>query len=106
MVRTLFRLVGLVCLAGAFAAAVIDAAQSVANERLVLTPMSWTLYWAFPTQFDKLKPFIVNQIHPLLWDPFLIHILLTPSTLVLAILGLFFFYFARRRPPLIGHSNR
>jgi hypothetical protein len=106
MLRGLFRLVGLFSLAGAFAAAIIDAAQSVATERLVMTPLGTSLYSIFPNQFSKIQPIVETHIHPLAWDPLLVHVLLTPSFVVLALIGLLMFALARRRAQPIGHSNR
>lgn len=106
MLRALLRLAGLVCLAGAFAAAVVDGAQSIAASKLALTPLGSMLYRAFPEPFAKLQPFVEREIHPFVWNPLLVDILLAPAFLVLAILGLFLFYLAKPPAPLIGHSNR
>jgi hypothetical protein len=104
--RLLFRILGLVLLAGAFAAGVIDGARSIADSRLSLTPLGATAYWAFPNKFPLLQSFIERQIHPLLWDPILLDILKTPTWAALGILGAALLYAMRKRPPPIGHSNR
>ena len=106
MTRLLFRILGLVLLAGAFAACVIDGARSIADDHLSITPMGATAYWAFPNKFPLLQPFVERQIHPFLWDPILLNLLKLPSWAVLGVLGAALLYAVRKRPPPIGHSNR
>jgi hypothetical protein len=106
VIRILARIIGLALLAGAFAAGVIDGARSIAADQLSLTPMGATAYWAFPSKFPAMQSFIERQIHPLLWDPILLHILMLPTWMVLGVFGLGLLYVARKRPPPIGHSNR
>ena len=106
MIRILIRIIGLAALAGAFAAAVIDGARSIAAGQLSLTPMGATAYWAFPHKFPLMQSFIEREIHPLLWDPILLRILMLPTWAVLGIIGAGLLYVARKRPPPIGHSNR
>ena len=60
----------------------------------------------FRTNSRLLQGFIERQIHPLLWDPILLHMLMLPNWLVLGLFGAGLFYLVRRRPPPIGHSNR
>jgi len=104
--RLIGRLIGLALLAGAFAAAVIDGARTIAASQFTVTPMGRTLYDAFPNKFPLLQPFIERQIHPLLWNPILVNILQAPTWAVLGVLGGFILYMLRRRPRPIGHSNR
>jgi hypothetical protein len=105
VIRLIVRVFGLALLAGAFAACVIDGARSIAADQLSLTPLGTTAYWAFPNKFPLMQNFVA-QIHPLLWDPILLHILLLPTWAVLGVLGAALLYAMRRRPPPIGHSNR
>jgi hypothetical protein len=105
LIRLLVRLLALAMLAGAFAAAVIDGARSIAASQLSITPMGVTVYWAFPGKLSLVQS-TLERIHPFLWDPILLDILLLPTWLVMSALGVGLFYLARRRPPPIGHSNR
>lgn len=98
MLRWLFRIVGLFCLAGAFAAAVLDGAKSIADQKLALTPLGVTLATAFPSKFPLL-PVYVRKLHPLLWDPVLLSVLYVPTFLDLAVLGLVLMAFSRARAP-------
>jgi len=106
VIRLVVRILGLALLAGAFAAAVIDGAASIAANQLSITPVGRPLYLIFPNKFPLVQAFIERQIHPLLWDPVLVDVLRLPTWLVLAVVGLGLFYLVRRRPPPIGHSNR
>jgi hypothetical protein len=93
-------------LAGAFAAAVIDGARSIAADQLSLTPMGATLYWALPNKFPVIQTFIEHKISPRLWDPIILDVLMLPTWLILGIVGAGLVYATRKRPPPIGHSNR
>jgi hypothetical protein len=105
VIRLFIRILGLALLAGAFAACVIDGARSIAAEQLSFTPMGATVYWALPNNLPLMQSFL-ERIHPLLWDPVLLHILMLPTWAVLGVAGAGLFYVVRRRPPPIGHSNR
>jgi hypothetical protein len=105
MTRLLLRVLGLVMLAGAFVSCVIDGASSIADSRLSITRLGDTAVRAFPTKFPLLQH-VVEQVHPLLWDPILLNILKAPTWAVLGLFGAALLYAMRRRPPPIGHSNR
>ena len=96
MLRWLFRAIGLFCLAGAFAAAVLDGARSIADQKLALTQLGVTLATAFPAKFPLL-PALAGKIHPLLWDPVLLSLLYVPTSVVLAVVGLALFVVTRPR---------
>jgi|ERR1700761_2783055 hypothetical protein len=104
--RLIGRLIGLVLLAGAFAAAVIDGAKSIAASHFILTSLGQTLYAAFPNKMPLLEPFIERQIHPLLWKPVLYNILLAPTWAALGVVGIALLYALRKRPRPIGYSDR
>jgi hypothetical protein len=104
--RFIVRLIGLALLAGAFAAAVIDGAQSIAASKLIVTPLGRTLYWAFPNKMPLLQPFIERQIHPFLWNPILSNLLRVPNWVVFGLIGVALLYAIRQKPPPIGYSAR
>jgi hypothetical protein len=106
VIRLLVRIVGLALLALAFASAVIDGAASIAANQLSITPIGRPLYLLFPDKFPLVQSFVERQVHPLLWDPVLVDILMLPTWLELAVIGVGLFYVVRRRPPPIGHSSR
>ncbi len=89
MLRLLAQAVGLVALAGAFAAAVIDGARSIANSDWSLTPLGAALARLAPAKFAAL-PAAAAKISPKLWDPVLIDVLYVPTSLALAVVGIAF----------------
>ena len=97
MLRLLVRTVGLLSLVGAFAAAVIDGARTIADSQLTLTPTGAVLARPFPAKFAELEPFVRTKIHPFLWDPILLKILYAPAFLDLAVFGLFLVAVSRPR---------
>jgi hypothetical protein len=99
LIRIALRLIALVSLAGAFAAAVIDGARSLADQKIEFTPMGRTLATAFP---------YVSARAPVLWDPVLLKLLYAPAALDLAVLGAALFYLAHRPavPPGAGRRGR
>jgi hypothetical protein len=97
VLRLLVRTIGLLLLAGAFAAAVFDGARSLADQQLQLTPMGVVLARPFPAKFAQLEPFVRTKLHPFLWDPVLLKILYAPAFLDLAVLGLLFMLVSRPR---------
>ena len=104
MIRFTLRLVGLLMLAGAFAAAVIDGARSLADQKLELTSMGWAVAHAFPAKFAQMQTFVVGKA-PMAWDLVVINLLYAPATLDLAVLGALLFYLARRRAVPFGAAR-
>ena len=95
MIRFALRLVGLLLLAGAFAAAVIDSARSLADQKVELSSMGTVLVYTFPSKFALMHDYLVKKA-PMLWDLVVVNALYAPATLDLAVLGAGLFYLARR----------
>ena len=104
--RFLLRFLSLIFFAGAFAAAVVDGARSLAASRILLTPAGVALYWAFPRGAARFQTFIETRVHPFLWDPVLVHVLLAPAFLDLAVIGALCLLVSRPPAPQIGYSSR
>ena len=68
MLRFLLRLVGLLSLAGAFAALIVDGTRSVAAGRIALLPLGRTITLVSPDAFVKLHKAVETHL-PALWDP-------------------------------------
>ncbi len=103
--RLLFRLVGLLLLAGAFAALIIDGTRSVAAGSAEFLPLGRTLMVISPQEFQKVRSVVETKL-PTLWDPVLVTAFLLPTWLVLGIVGLILIALTRRRPPQIGYLRR
>jgi len=106
MIRFLVRAVALLLLAAGFAALVVDGARSIAASKVMVSAFGETAYQVFPHSFPLIQPAIERHLHPALWDPVLLSVFLTPTWLVLAVLGVLLFWAARRRAPPIGYSSR
>jgi len=103
VLRLLFRGIGLLTLAGAFAAAVLDGARTLADQRLEFTPLGLTLAALSPTKFATL-PALAAKIHTKLWDPVLVTVMYIPTFFILVVIGLALIAFTRKRrePGAIG----
>ena len=103
--RLLFRLLGLVLLAAAFAALIVDGTTSVAAGKVELQPMGETLAKLSPDVFARVKAMVTAKA-PVLWDPVLSSLLLLPTWAVLGVLGLVVLALTRRPRPRVGYSRR
>jgi hypothetical protein len=97
LLRLLVRALGLLSLAGAFAAAVLDGARSLADQQLTVTPAGMTLATLFPDKFDMWSRLVQARLPHFLWDPIILWTLYAPTFLDLGVLGLALGYVSR--PP-------
>jgi hypothetical protein len=105
MIRFAFRLFGLILLAGAFAALVVDGTRTIAGGSLALTPFGATLLWAMPLKLEALHAQI-QRFNPYLWDPVAVKVLALPTWAVAGFLGFLVLAFPRRKRSKIGYSSR
>jgi hypothetical protein len=106
MFRLIFRLIGFLAAAAAFASLVVDGTQSIAEGAITLTMLSQTLTEFFPRQFPLLQGGVEHTIHPFLWDPVLVHVLALPTWLVVGVCGLLLLAMTRKPAEKIGQLNR
>lgn len=105
MLRLLFKSFGLLLLAAAFAALVVDGTRSVAAGTPALLPLGRTASALFPGAFLMMHK-LVETHAPMLWDPVMVTILLLPAWLVLGLLGVVLLAITRRGTPKIGYTRR
>ena len=105
MIRFVFRLIGLFCLASAFILVVYDGTKSIAGNTVYLTSVEtlWQLINA--RSLAGLKPLIAPYAGGVLWDPGMVTILAAPSWALLGIVGILFILMGRRKKPLIGYAR-
>ena len=103
--RLLFRLLGLACLAAAFAALIVDGTTSVAADHVELHSLGDTMAKLAPDAFDHLHVFVVTRA-PTLWDPVLGSVFLLPTWGVLGLLGLVLLALTRKPRPTVGYRRR
>lgn len=106
MIKGLFRIVAFLLVAAGFVAAIMDAARSLANSMLDYVHVSTMIARVLGDRFNQIQPVIERNIHPMLWDPVLVTILLLPTSVVLLMLGLLFYRLGRRSGRTIGYIAR
>jgi hypothetical protein len=105
MIRFLFRLIGVLCLAAAFILVIYDGTKSIAGNNLYLTSVQslWELINA--DSLAELKPKIQGYANGIMWDPLMLALLAAPSWSVLGILGIICMLLGRKKKPLIGYAR-
>ena len=104
--RFLARIIGLIALAGAFAAAVIDGARSIAIGDWALTSTGAALYWLSPKALAGAQASVENRLGAWAWNDVLVRVLFAPAFITLAILSLALYLVSRPPRPEIGSSGR
>ena len=97
MFRFLFRLMATVSLAVAVIMAVLDVTRTIAASRLVLTPLGESWLGVSTATLDTVQRFIIDNAHPLVWNPVMVFILGQPGFVVFGVLA-FLLYAVGHRP--------
>ena len=105
MIRFLFRLVGLLALAVAFIALVLDGTKSIAGNKIVVTPLGQTWTDLHSTSLQLLEAGVTRHLAEWLWNPVLLNVLTSPTWLVLGVLGVVLLLLGRKKKPLIGYAR-
>jgi hypothetical protein len=104
MIRGLFRLVGLLLLAGGFVFMVYDGARWIADQSLRFTPFGE--FWNDVNQSSQQAFRTWVEIHaPWLWSSVVRVVLEQPVFAVMGALGILLMILFRPRKPLIGYSR-
>ncbi len=106
MLRFLARLSGLLLVAGGFILGVIDGTRSIADSTLELTPLRDTAARLFGERFQAFGPAVARDVHPFLWDPVLVHVLMAPTALYAVLFGLVLLWLGRDPDPGIGFDTK
>jgi hypothetical protein len=104
--RFLARFIGLIALAGAFAAVVVDGARSIAAGEWALTSTGAALYWLSPKALLNVQSFIEQRLGAWAWRDVVVRALLAPAFIDLALLSLILYLVSRPPPREIGRSSR
>lgn len=105
MLRFLFRTLGLILLACAFAAAIVDGTRSIASGSLVFTTLGQAMELYLPSQLASLQA-AAERVHPWLRDPGVTLFLMLPLWLIAGALGGGLLALTQPRRPMIGFSSR
>ncbi len=92
-------------IAGGFASAVIDGTRSIAAGTLLLISFGDLFASALPKQFLALQA-AAERMHPKLWNPVLLDLLLIPASLLLALVGVLLLWLVRSRTIAVGYLTR
>ena len=102
MIRLIVRTIGFWLMASAVVLAVHDGARSIAEGRLETTSIGDLWFAVDSASLNISQAAVERYVHPILWDPVILSVLLAPGVIVIALLGLFLTVLGRRRPrPLI-----
>ncbi|MBL0375203.1 hypothetical protein JJB09_24610 [Rhizobium sp. KVB221] len=100
--RFLLRLLSLLFLASAVIVGIIDSIQSVASERVLLTPLGAALFSVNPDMLSAAEDYFRSHISAYVWDTAIEWMLLQPAFMVLLALSLMFWLGAFKRQPAAG----
>jgi hypothetical protein len=105
MIRSLFRLIGVIFLAAGFILLMYDGAKSIADSRIYIYKLGqlWTDIHTSSMQATQAK--VQASLPAQVWDPVITTVLEQPSWLVLGVIGTLFILLGRRRKPLIGYAR-
>lgn len=105
MIRSLFRLAGVIFLAAAFILLIYDGAKSIADSRVSIYKLGqlWTDVHAASLQAAQEK--VQQSLPAAAWDPLITTLLNQPSWLVFGLIGMLLILLGRRRKPLIGYAR-
>ena len=104
--RLLARFIGLLALAGAFAAAVVDGANWIANGSWAPISTAAALEWLSPKAAAALQKLVDSRIGDWAWDDVLSKALLAPAFAALVLVSALLFFASRPPPPEIGRWSR
>ena len=102
MFRFLFRLMATVSLAVAVIMAVLDVTRTIAASRLVITPLGESWLSVSPNTLDTVQRFIIDNAHPLVWNPVMVFILGQPGFVVFSVLAFLLYAIGHRPERRIG----
>ncbi|MBV8850649.1 MAG: hypothetical protein JOZ16_13810 [Methylobacteriaceae bacterium] len=105
MIRLFFRFLGILLLAAAFAALIVDGTKSIAASAVIYTPTADTAAQIFPEKFKLIQP-TLERIHPALWNPGMTSLLRLPVWIIIAVLGMICLLLGRKPRPKIGYVRR
>jgi hypothetical protein len=104
--RFLVRFIGLLALAGAFAAAVLDGARWIANGIWAPVSTGAALDVLFPKALAVAQSFVDSRLGSWAWNDVLTKALVAPAFATLAVLSALLFFVSRPPLPEIGRSSR
>jgi len=105
MFRFLFRFIGFLILAAAFVALLYDGTKTIAGSQVYITKLGDTWTAIHTTSLQLVEAGITRYGAEWLWDPVMLNILISPTWLVLGVLGALLILIGRKKKPLIGYAR-
>lgn len=105
MIRFLSRLIGLLCLAGAFIFVIYDGMKSIADQTIFITKAGEAWNAVHSTSQQALQTWLAARDVAWIWDQVVARILDAPVWAVFAAAGAIFILLGRKRRPLIGYAR-
>ena len=102
MFRFLFRLMATFALAVGVIMAVLDVTRTIAASRLVLTPLGESWRGVSAATLERTQSFIMENAHPLVWNPVMTFILDLPGFVVFGVLAFLLYAIGHRPERRIG----
>ena len=99
MIRFLVRTVGLLIFAASFIALIADGIQSLAADRIIVTPLGQTWFSFDRDSLNLFQAVVQRHLHPYIWDPIIQTVLLWPTFAVGGTVGLLLMVLGARRRP-------
>ena len=99
------RMLGSISLVIAIVALAYDGTKSYAEGVLSMTRLGQHWFNFSPNSLGSLQILLERNVHPLLWDPVMVNILLAPAWLVLGTIGILLYMAGRRRPQTNVFAN-
>jgi hypothetical protein len=106
MIRFLLRAIGVLLLAGSFAALVVDGTRSIASAHPVFTSLQQSIAWFGPSAFVAVQRELSGHLPPAIDHNLLDVLALVPTFLLLGLLGALFMLAGRPAAPVIGVLRR
>ena len=102
MFRFLFRLMATFALAVGVIMAVLDVTRTIAASRPVLTPLGESWRGVSAATLERTQSFIMENAHPLVWNPVMVFILDLPGFVVFGVLAFLLYAIGHRPERRIG----
>lgn len=106
MIRSFFRIIGLLVLAMGFVFAVYDGTRSIADQELHFTRLEQTWLDIHQASLAAFKPAILTSSPQWVWEGLIAPVLRQPTWAVLGVIGIVLLVLFRKPRPLIGYSRR
>jgi hypothetical protein len=106
MFRLTLRFLGLLLLAAAFAALVVDGTRSIAGGVVSLASFEQTMLWLLPNKFPPMEAAIRHGLPSFLWHDLMTNVLKMPTWVVAGALGILLMLASQKPRPKIGYANR